>query len=317
MPSIIALSGGVGGAKLALGLSKVLSDKDLTIIANTADDFKHMGLPISPDLDTLMYTLSGYNNTKQGWGLKDESWQAMEMLKGYGADTWFQLGDRDIATHLTRLNKLNAGQTLTEVTAALCQALGIMHTVLPMSDDTVQTIVQTDNDELSFQHYFVRERCEPAVTGFYFQGIENARPQATFMASLTSSDLDAIIICPSNPFVSVQPILSLPGVKAALQKNSAPVIAVSPIVAGAAIKGPTAKMMRELNIPTSATAIAQYYHDIIDGFVLDEADASQATVIRDLGLDVKIAKTIMTTLDDRVELAKTVLLFADEMQRQR
>lgn len=315
MPSIIALSGGVGGAKLALGLSKTLSDKELTIVANTADDFVHMGLPISPDLDTLMYTLSGYNNTEQGWGLKDESWQAMAMLKDYGAPTWFQLGDRDIATHLTRLHGLNNGKTLTEITAELCQALGITHTILPMSDDSVQTIVQTRESELSFQHYFVREQCEPAVTGFYFQGIDNASPQTTFINALSNPDLDAVIICPSNPFVSVRPILELSGVKEALQASSAPVIAVSPIVAGNAIKGPTAKMMSELGIPSSAAAVAEYYQGIIDGFVLDQADANQAEVISDLGIQVEIAQTVMTTLEDRVELAKTVLLFANRMQQ--
>jgi len=310
---ILALTGGVGGAKLVLGLYKVLAPEQLTIVTNTADDFEHLGLPISPDLDTLMYTLAGRNNTEQGWGLADESWQAMGMLKDYGAEDWFMLGDKDIATHLVRGQLLNSGQTLTQVTAHLCRQLGVQATVLPMSDDPVRTKVQTPDGELAFQHYFVRERCEPSVTGFRFDGLDCAQAQPQFLEMLSSPDLAAVIICPSNPFVSVSPTLNLPGVRAALKATKAPVIAVSPIVAGLAIKGPTAKMMQELNIPSSALAVAEYYGDLLDGFVIDDSDADQAEVIRALGMAVDVAPTVMKSLEDRVKLAERVLQFSQQL----
>jgi len=313
-PSVLALSGGVGGAKLALGLSKVLAPEDLTIVANTADDFEHLGLPISPDLDTLMYTLAGRNNTEQGWGLAGESWQAMGMLADYGADTWFQLGDQDIATHLVRAQLLAQGMNLSQVTEHLCKQLGVGPSVLPMSNDSIRTKIQTPDGELVFQHYFVRERCEPAVTGFRFEGVDQAQAQPQFLQALNNPDLEAVIICPSNPFVSVQPVLSVPGIKAAIKATKAPVIAISPIVAGAAIKGPTAKMMQELAMPTSALSIAEYYGDLIDGFIIDEADAEQASAIEALGMAVKVTPTVMRSLEDRVTLAQQSLAFAKALR---
>ena len=313
-PAVLALSGGVGGAKLALGLSHLLAAEQLTIVANTADDFEHLGLPISPDLDTVMYTLAGRNNAEQGWGLAGESWQAMAMLGDYGGADWFQLGDRDIATHLVRGERLRGGDTLSEVTAYLCQRLGIAATVLPMTDDAVRTKILTADGELDFQHYFVREACRPSVSGFRFEGVANARPQADFMAALGSSQLEALVICPSNPFVSVQPILELAGVRAAMAAASAPVIAVSPIVAGQAIKGPAAKMMAELQMPATALAVAEYYAELVDGFVIDEADRDQADAIRALGLAVKVVPTVMKSLQNRIELARQVLAFARDCQ---
>lgn len=310
---ILALTGGVGGAKLALGLYKVLAPEQLTIVTNTADDFEHLGLPISPDLDTLMYTLAGRNNTEQGWGLADESWQAMGMLKDYGAEDWFMLGDKDIATHLVRGQLLDHGQTLTQVTGHLCRQLGVQATVLPMSDDPVRTKVQTPDGELAFQHYFVRERCEPSVTGFRFDGLDSAQAQPQFLETLSSPDLAAVIICPSNPFVSVSPTLNLSGVRAALKATKAPVIAISPIVAGLAIKGPTAKMMQELNMPSSALAVAEYYGDLLNGFVIDDSDADQAEAIRALGMAVDVAPTVMKSLEDRVNLAERVLQFSRQL----
>lgn len=312
-PSIVALSGGVGGAKLALGLSRVLDADKLTIVANTADDFVHLGLPISPDIDTLMYTLSGLNNTELGWGLANESWQTMEMLRKYGAETWFQLGDKDIATHLLRHQMVGAGAPLSEVTDHLRQQLGIAQTLLPMTDDPVQTRVQTPDGELSFQHYFVRERCAPTVTGFRFEGIETAEPQQRFMQSLKVKDLGAVVICPSNPFVSVQPMLELKGVRTAIKASQAPIIAVSPIVAGAAIKGPTAKIMKELKMPTTALAVADFYRDLIDGFVIDPADENQSDDIRALGIEVKVVPTVMKNLQDRIQLAQHVLNFSAQL----
>ena len=309
---ILALCGGVGGAKLALGLARTLAADQLTVVANTADDFEHLGLPISPDLDTVMYTLAGLNDPARGWGLAAESWQALGMLERYGAATWFQLGDRDIATHLLRRQQRDAGHNLSRVTAHLCHRLGVEQRLLPMSDDRVQTLVETDEGELPFQHYFVRRQCAPTVCGFRFDGIERARPQAQFLALLEDPNLAAVVICPSNPFVSVRPILALAGVEQALRKSQAPVIAVSPIVAGTALKGPAAKMMAELGMPASALAVARYYGALLDGFVIDTADAAQAGAIRALGVEVLAVPTVMQTLQDRIDLARAVLAFSGQ-----
>ena len=307
---VLALSGGVGGAKLALGLSKILAPEQLAIVANTGDDFVHLGLPICPDLDTVMYTLAGRNNIEQGWGLADESWQAMSMLKTYAAPDWFQLGDKDIGTHLVRRQLLAEGKTLSEVSAHLCRQLGIEHALLPMSDDPVRTWVDTEQGELPFQAYFVRERCQPSVRGFRFQGIDTARPQPKVMGLLNDPELAATVICPSNPFVSVAPILGLAGVREAMRAGKAPVIAVSPIVAGAAIKGPAAKMMAEMKTPISAVGVAEYYGDLLDGFIIDEADADQAAQIERMGIKVLVAPTVMKSQQDRIDLARVTLEFA-------
>jgi LPPG:FO 2-phospho-L-lactate transferase len=304
---ILAISGGVGGAKLVLGLSRCLAADELCIVANTGDDFLHHGLHISPDLDTVMYTLAGLNDTERGWGLAGESWNFLAGLDALGAETWFRLGDRDLATHVYRSQLLAGGGTLSEATTTLCAGLGVKYPLWPMSDDSVATVVYTGEGELPFQHYFVRRQCEPAVTGFEFVGIEAARPQSDFMAQLASPDLAAVIICPSNPFVSVDPVLGLPGVRHALQEITAPVIAVSPIVAGMAIKGPAAKMMAELGVPVTALAVAQHYQGVIDCFVVDESDAKLAASIEQLGMVVAVRPTIMNTLTDREALARAVI----------
>ena len=306
----LALSGGVGGAKLALGLSKQLTSDELIVVCNTGDDFVHYGLPICPDLDTVMYTLAGRNNQAQGWGLADESWRVMDALAQLDGETWFRLGDLDIATHLQRGELLRRGLSLSAVTKILCHQLGVNYRVLPMSDDPVATRVQTANGELNFQDYFVREQCKPEVSGFLFQGIEQAHPQQEFIELLRGDTLDAVIICPSNPFVSVDPILQLPGVRAALAECSAPVVAVSPIVGGQAIKGPAAKMLRELNLQSSAFAVAEHYCDILDGFIIDTSDADQMEAIAALDIAVHCTPSIMTTLDDRIRLATDVMRFA-------
>ena len=308
--NVLALSGGVGGAKLALGLSKCLSPEQLTIVCNTGDDFDHYGLRICPDLDTVMYTLAGRNNRQQGWGLENESWRVMEALSALGGESWFRLGDLDMATHLQRTALLTSGLSLSAATRQLCDRFEVPQRILPMSDETVETIVITEQGELSFQHYFVREQCKPAVRGFYFRGIEQARPQRDFFAQLNNAALDAIVICPSNPFVSIDPILQLPGVRETLSDSAAPVIAVSPIVGGGAIKGPAAKMLREMNMPVSATAVANHYRDILDGFVLDSVDAQQAEAIAELGIVVHVTDTVMKSLGDRIRLANDVLQFA-------
>jgi LPPG:FO 2-phospho-L-lactate transferase len=310
---VLAISGGVGGAKLALGLSQVLAADELVIVANTADDFEHLGLAISPDLDTVMYTLAGINNQQLGWGLAGESWQAMEGLERLGAKTWFRLGDRDIATHLTRTELLREGASLSQATAHLCEHLGLVHRLLPMTDDPVRTRVVTAQGELAFQEYFVREQCQPALQSLYFEGVEQAAIQPELKALLQSDDLDLIVICPSNPFVSVQPLLSLAGMGELLRANSAPVVAVSPIVAGQAIKGPAAKMMQELSMPASAAAVANYYGDLLDGFIIDEADAAQAKQIAQQ-CPVDVGATVMCSLADRVHLAEQVLAFGRRLR---
>ncbi len=308
----LALSGGVGGAKLALGLSRVLPPEDLTIVCNTADDFDHLGLRVCPDLDTVMYTLAGVSNRVTGWGQAHETWSFLEALARLGGETWFRLGDRDLATHVERTRRLRAGESLTGVTDALCRALGVEARVLPMSDDPVRTVVGTPDGELSFQHYFVRDRCAPAVTGFRFAGVDAARPAPDFLAALEDDATAAIVICPSNPFVSVDPVLAAPGVERALRRTRVPVVAVSPIVGGAAIKGPAGKMMAELGMPVTAIGVARHYRkrDLLDGFVIDRVDAGQAAAIENLGLPTLVTGTVMETLADRERLARETMDFA-------
>jgi LPPG:FO 2-phospho-L-lactate transferase len=271
-------------------------------------------LSICPDIDTLVYTLAGINDPQQGWGLVDETWHAMAALERLGGETWFRLGDRDLATHLLRSERLRSGETLSAISAYLARQSGIEHTLLPMSDDPVSTRLKTSAGDLPFQHYFVREQCQPVVASYYFEGVEQARPQPEFMQCLGSELLEAIVICPSNPFLSVAPMLELPGVRAAMRTSQAPVIAVSPIVAGLAIKGPAAKMMAELSMPVSALAVAEYYGDLLDGFVIDDADADLAGAISALGIEVLTCPTIMKSLDDRIALAESVLDFADNIR---
>ena len=311
----VALSGGVGGARLALGLSRLLPPEALTVVCNTADDFDHLGLRICPDLDTVMYTLAGVANRVTGWGQAHETWSFLEALTQLGGETWFQLGDRDLATHVERTHRLRGGESLTAVTDALCGALGVEAEVLPMSDDPVRTVVGTASGELSFQHYFVRDRCAPAVTGLRFDGIEDAHPAPAFMAALEDSGTAAVVICPSNPFVSVDPVLALDGIEAALRRATAPVLAVSPIVGGSAIKGPAAKMMAELDMPVTAAAVARHYQerDLLDGFVVDRADASEAAEIERAGLPTLVTGTVMESLADRERLAREVLDFAGQL----
>lgn len=316
-PQVLALSGGVGGAKLALGLSKIVPADRLTVIANTGDDFEHLGLTICPDIDTLTYTLSGLNNQDLGWGRAGETWTFMEVLGALGGETWFNLGDGDLALHVERTRRLKAGESLSEVTADITGRLGIAVPVLPMSDDPVRTIVHTPGGELAFQHYFVRDRCEPAVTGFSFQGIYRAQAQPRMLEILADTALEAVVITPSNPFVSIDPILQLPGVTEAFKACKAPVVAVSPIVGGQAIKGPAAKMMAELGMPASALEVARHYAGLIDGFVLDDIDAMQREEIDKLGLAVHVTNTVMHSLEDRVALARNVIAFANGLRKLR
>jgi LPPG:FO 2-phospho-L-lactate transferase len=309
---IIALSGGVGGAKLALGLSRILPPEKLLVVVNTGDDFEHLGLSISPDIDTVLYTLAGLANREVGWGRHDETWSFMETLETVGGETWFRLGDRDMALHVERTRRLRSGESLSKVTAALAGQFGINVGIVPMTDDPVRTRLLTDKGWLDFQEYFVHRRCEPVVTQLQFQGAEAATPHPQFMAALTSPQLEAVVICPSNPFISVEPILAIPGVRSALINSQAPVIAVSPIIAGKAIKGPTAKMMTELGIDPSAGSVAQRYNDILDGYVIDHADMSEVVSI---DARVTLAQTLMTTMEDRETLARIVLDAAAVLRR--
>lgn len=312
-PAYIAVSGGVGGAKLALGLAGVLPPEQLLIVANTGDDFDHLGLRICPDLDTVMYTLAGLACRERGWGLAGESWNGMDMLRRLGGEAWFQLGDRDLATHLQRSQRLRQGASLSEVTGELCRALGVQHPVVPMSDDEVATIVHTADGKLAFQQYFVREQCRPQVTGFHFEGVAAAQPSPRFASALASPHLKAVLVCPSNPYVSVGPILAVPGVREALAASTAPVVAVSPIVGGLALKGPAAKMMAELGVPASPLAVARHFLGAVDAWVIDEQDAAQAPAIEALGLAVEVAQTVMKSDEDKRALAQVVVDFADRL----
>jgi LPPG:FO 2-phospho-L-lactate transferase len=309
--NVLALTGGVGGAKLALGLGDVLSANELHILVNTGDDFEHLGLHICPDIDTLLYTLSGLADPSQGWGVADESFNALGGLERLGGETWFLLGDKDLSTHLWRTSQLKNGRTLGEVTADLALRLGIDVSIYPMSNDPVPTMVHTAEGVLPFQHYFVRERCEPSVTHFTFDGIEAAAPSKSVLALLDEDALTDIVVCPSNPFVSVDPILQLPGLWQRLREASAKVTVVSPIVAGIAIKGPAAKMMAEMDIPVTALGVAQHYQatypGLIDNFVIDESDVTLRQDIEKLGLRVGMTSTVMKTRQDKRELAQFVL----------
>jgi LPPG:FO 2-phospho-L-lactate transferase len=307
---VVALSGGVGGAKLAHGLALALASasEDLTLIVNTGDDFEHLGLHIAPDLDSVVYALAGLSDPVRGWGRRDESWTFMKALAGLGGDTWFQLGDGDLAMHVQRSLRLAQGATLTQATAELCQALGIVTRVLPMSDDPVRTRVRTEEGWLDFQDYFVRLQCRPAVRGFTFAGAEGARAQPDVLAALQRPDLRAIIICPSNPFVSVEPILAVPGIRAAIERAAAPVIAVTPIIGGKAIKGPAAKMMTELGLEVTGAAVAARYVGLIDGFIVDQGDPIPDGLS---GIRFFRTATLMSTTDDRLSLARAALAAAD------
>jgi len=305
----IAVTGGVGGAKLALGLTQMLTPDEVAFIVNTGDDFEHLGLHISPDIDTLVYTLSGESNAEAGWGRRGETWQFMQAMKQLGGETWFNLGDLDLAMHIERTQRLRKGATLTQVTKQLATALGVQFAVLPMSDAPVRTMIGTANGELAFQHYFVRDRCAPAVTGFRFAGASSAAPTREIETRLDDPALAGVIICPSNPFVSVDPVLSVPRMRERLKQLRAPVVAVSPIVAGTAIKGPTAKMMTELSIPNDADSVARHYRELIDGFVIDTQDAALEPAIAALGIATVVTQTVMLSLADRRQLADDVLRF--------
>ena len=305
----LAITGGIGGAKLALGLTHILSTDQLAFVVNTADDFQHYGLHICPDIDTLLYTLSGLANTEFGWGRGQESWHCMEVLKQLQDEPWFQLGDYDLGIHLYRTKLHQSGERLTCITKLIFERFNVPYSVFPMCDEPVSTIVKTTNGELAFQHYFVRDACEPKVLGFYFNKIQSAKPVPELYSWIHEKKPAGIIICPSNPFVSVDPILKIPGMRDLLRLHNQKVVAIAPIIGGQAVIGPLAKMMEELGRPVAPLSIAEHYGDLIDGIVIDEQDASQQAKIQSLGIEVVVAQTMMRTLQDRIDLAQTTLNF--------
>lgn len=306
---VVALCGGVGGAKLAFGLARILGQA-LSVIVNTGDDFEHLGLAISPDIDTVLYTLGGRADKERGWGRADEGWGFMAALAELGGETWFQLGDRDLALHVLRSRELRAGRPLTAIVAEFARRFGIRAAILPMSDDPIRTVVETREGDLAFQRYFVEHRCVPAVLGVRFEGVEQARVSAEVRAALEGPELRAIVICPSNPYLSIDPILATPELRRLIEAAAAPVVAVSPIIGGEAIKGPTAKIMGELGVPASSQAIARHYRGLIDALVIDPEDAAARDL---LGVDVSVVPTLMRDDADRERLAGDVLAFADAL----
>jgi LPPG:FO 2-phospho-L-lactate transferase len=310
--SILALAGGVGGAKLANGLAAMLAPEQLAIIVNTGDDFEHLGLSISPDLDTVTYTLAGINNVAQGWGIAGESWTVLEAIKRLGGEDWFLLGDQDLATHIVRSQRLRS-ETLSQVTADLCRRLGIRHRVAPMSDDPVRTMVETDEGRLAFQDYFVRRRCAPRFRDIAFDGIAQARPSPAFEAALDDPALAAIVICPSNPILSIRPITSLPGIAERLRQSPVPVVAVSPFIGDKAVKGPAAKIMQELDLPVSPHGVMSCYGDMIDILVIDREDAAYADQID--GVEILVTDTLMRDPKDQARLAGEILEFLRSPRR--
>jgi len=313
---IVALAGGVGGAKLAHGLAQILPPEDLTVIVNTGDDFEHYGLYICPDLDTVCYTLAGLANPETGWGRVNESWNVIGNATKLGGPDWFRLGDQDLGTHLERTRRMKEGQSLSEITREFCQAWGIGHTVLPMSDQPVRTIVETDEGDLAFQEYFVHRGCEPRVKGFRFEGVDEAEPVPGAREAIQSAD--AVVICPSNPWVSVDPILKVIAssplsLRSARWAKGKPVIAVSPIIGGEAVKGPAAKMYKELGIEPSAFAVANHYRGLATGFVLDTVDAQLIESVRGLNMRTLVTNTLMQSHVNRRQLANEVLKFIGDM----
>lgn len=303
LPKIVALAGGVGGARMVDGLARVLPPENLTVIVNVGDDFEHLGLIICPDLDTVCYTLAGLSNPSTGWGRQEESFHALESLGQLGGPTWFRLGDRDLGLHLERTQRLRQGQPLSRITEQIFRSLNVLVRVLPVTDDSVPTIVYTEEGEMAFQEYFVRRQCQPVVTGFSFRRVELAHPAPGVIEALQAAD--AIVICPSNPWVSIDPILAVPGMREAISKR--PVWAVSPIIGGQTVKGPAAKMFAELGINPSATAVAQHYAPYLTGFVLDQIDADLEQSIKNMGVMTRVTDTIMKSVEDRRRLAGEIL----------
>ena len=307
--SVLAVTGGVGGAKLAVGLAHILKPNQLVFLVNTGDDFRHLGLHISPDLDTLVYSLAGVACPMKGWGRRDETWSFAKTLSDLGGPAWFQLGDKDLALHVYRTQFLNDGGSLTDATKEIAEALDVKHSVLPCSDDPIATVVDSEVGELSFQHYFVKHQCRPRVRGIKYDGAEHAR----LNLSVDLATISMVVICPSNPYLSVDPILAIPEFRKFLQSPNVPVLAVSPIVQGRALKGPTTKIMTELGYTVDNKTIARHYKELLTGLIVDEGDAADCETIRSLGIECIARNTVMRTLDDRIRLAQETLEFGNTL----
>ena len=303
MKNYLLLCGGVGGAKLALGFKNSIDPKKLTIAVNTGDDFTHYGLKICPDLDTVMYTLAGESDTSKGWGRKDESWNMLSALSEMKGETWFQLGDKDLATHIQRTYLINSGQSLTQATQTLCESFNLPKNIFPMSNQPVETYIQTKNRLLSFQEYFVKLKCEPPVADFVFKGLD----KASFNEDLDLSTYDEIIICPSNPYVSINPMLQLSSLKNFLHDFSQKVTVISPIVNAQSLKGPTAKMMQELGQEVGVKTIAKFYKNYSKRIFIDSSDLDESNKLNELGYEVHIADLIMNTIDKKNALAEAII----------
>lgn len=310
---VLLLSGGVGGAKLALGLSQVLAPRELGVLVNTADDFLHLGLRISPDLDTVLYTLAGVVHAEQGWGRADERFEFESALREQGGPDWFRLGDRDLRVHVYRTRRLLEGASLALVSAELAQQFGVDSSVWPMSDEPVATLLDTGQGELEFQDWFVRLRCLPPVSAIRFRGVSAARPAGALQRGLATANLSAVIVAPSNPLLSIAPILAVPGMRELLRGQGRPIVAVSPLIAGKAVKGPTAKLMAELGMPCDSLEIARYYQGFVDGMLIDAKDEALREPIEALGIVTRTADTLMQSLEDRRRVAREALALAEAL----
>ncbi len=302
---ITALAGGVGAARFLTGLLKIIREDDVSVIVNTGDDIEMFGLHISPDIDIVAYTLAGMVDEEKGWGIKGDTFQALEMLKKLGLETWFALGDRDFATHIFRTDLLKRGFTLSQATEEICRAFGLKVSLLPMTNDKFETRIEVKDGSVHFEEYFVKRKSSEKVLGVEFDGVESAKPSPKVIDSILNSDM--VIVCPSNPIVSIGTILSINGIRDALRKTEARVVGISPIVAGAPIKGPADKILRGLGFEVSAFGVAKLYCDFLDTFIIDNLDAAERGRIENLGIQVRITNTIMKTLEDKVQLAKVVL----------
>jgi len=311
MTFVLALAGGVGGGKFARGLVDTIEPDRLGIAVNTADDFVHLGLHICPDIDSVLYAMADLNDLERGWGRAGETWTFMDALRRLGGESWFQLGDKDLATHVLRTQALASGQSLSDVTAMLAERMGIRHPVFPMTDAAVRTIVDTDEGALPFQDYFVRRQCKPAFRGAAFDGAARAKPSTAFAAAMDAADV--VVVAPSNPYVSIDPILAVGGVRERLQRSDAPVVAVSPIVGGGALKGPLAKMMRECGREPSPAGVAAHYGALVDGWLIDTADRAHAREMEAKGFRIHVTDTVMRTAADKTRLARETLDFALEL----
>ena len=309
---IIALSGGVGGAKLCLGLHQICEPEELYFITNTGDDFLYLGFYIAPDVDTLVYTLAGLNNTETGWGRADETWKTHNVLGELGADNWFKLGDKDLALHLHRSKALRNGKRLTSITQDIANRFHLKATVLPMSDHMIQTVIDTNEGLLSFQEYFVKQASKPKIKDISFKS-KNPEPSAEVTETLMDPDLKGIVICPSNPYLSIDPILSIETISQSIAESKSPRVAVSPIINGQSVKGPTTKIMNELGLETNVLTIAQHYKNYIDGIVIDTSDQDYAGQIESMGIQVKLSEIMMNNDDDKKRVAEDVIHFIDHI----